>query len=46
MGKQIDLDQQSIDELTDEEIETLVEVGLVEKDKQDKPKLKNEIRTK
>lgn len=46
MGKKIDLDQKSLDELTDEEIEMLVEVGLVEKDAQGKPKRKNEIRTK
>lgn len=46
MGKQIELDQKTLDELTDEEIETLIEVGLVEKDEKGKPKRKNEIRTK
>ena len=46
MGKKIDLDQKSLDELTDEEIETLIEVGLVEKSKEGKLKVKKEIRTK
>ena len=46
MGKKIDLDQKSLDELTDKEIEMLEEVGFVERDKQGKPKRKYEIRTK
>jgi hypothetical protein len=46
MGKQIELDQKSLDELTEEEIEILEEVGLVEKDDKGKPKRKNETRTK
>lgn len=46
MGKQIDLTQKDIEDLTEEEVEKLEEVGIVERDKKGKPKLKNEIRTK
>lgn len=46
MGKQIDLTQKDIEDLTEEEIVKLEEVGIVERDKQGKPRLKNEIRTK
>ena len=46
MGKQIDLTRKSLDGLTEEEIEKLEEVGIIERDKKGKPKPKNEIRTK
>lgn len=48
MGRVIDLTEDDLEELTDEELEILEAQGLIEKreNKEDKPKVKNEIRTK
>lgn len=46
MGKQIDLTSDDLEELTEEELKVLEHAGLIEKDKDDKPVLKNEVRTK
>ena len=46
MGKQIDLTSEDLDDLTDEELQVLEDAGFIEKDSDDKPRLKNEVRTK
>ena len=47
MGHVIDLTEDDLEELTDEELEVLEAQGLIEKrQKDEKPKAKNEIRTK
>lgn len=48
MGKIIDLTNKELEELTDEELEVLENQGLIEKrkSKDEKPKIKTEVRTK
>ena len=48
VGKLIDLTQDDLNELTDEELEVLEKQGVIEprRTKEEKPRLKNEIRTK
>jgi len=47
MGNVIDLTKDELEELTDEELEILEAQGLIEKREKDKkPRVKNEIRTK
>ena len=48
MGHMIDLTADDLEELTDEELEVLEAQGLIEKriTKDEKPRVKNEVRTK
>lgn len=48
MGKVINLTNRELEELTDEELDILEDQGLIEKrkSKDEKPKIKTEIRTK
>ena len=48
MGRLIDLTADDLEELTEDELEVLEAQGLIEprKTKEDKPKVKNEVRTK